>query len=208
MTNKIARPAGQWRGRFMLLLLASLFFGPLLLASIWYSHADRWPLPRQRANHGELISPPRSMTGLPLQDLQGRPLASNSLRGRWSLVYPGLPVCDAGCEHFLYQIRQVRTALGKDINRVQRIYLLPEVPADPAPLEALRRLHPDLLFAVLASPSTMGTFPEADPALLWSGRQLFVVDPLENLMMRYHADQDPKGVLADLKRLLRISRIG
>jgi cytochrome oxidase Cu insertion factor (SCO1/SenC/PrrC family) len=192
----------------MLLLLASLFFGPLLLASIWYGHADRWPLPEQRANHGQLITPPHPLAGLQLQDLKGHPLAEDSLQGRWTLVYPGLPTCDAECENLLYQTRQVRTALGKDTERVQRIYLLAEIPQDPARLEALRGLHPDLLLAVLASPSTMTRFPDADPAQWWSGKQLYVVDPLGNLMMRYDADQDPKGLLADLKRLLRISQIG
>ena len=192
----------------MLLLLASLFFGPLLLASVWYGHADRWPLPEQRANHGQLISPPQSLAGLQLQDLQGRPLAGDGWQGRWLLVYPGLPTCDAECENLLYQTRQVRTALGKETERVQRIYLLAEVPRDPARLEALRGLHPDLLLAVLASPETVAQFPEADAATLWSGQQLYVVDPLGNLMMRYGATQEPKDILTDLKRLLRLSHIG
>lgn len=208
MSKEIARPPGQWRGRLMLLLLASLFFGPLLLASVWYGHADRWPLPEQRANHGQLISPPQPLAGLQLQDLQGRPLGGDRLQGRWSLVYPGLPSCDAACEHFLYQIRQVRTALGKETERVQRIYLLASAPRDPAQLEALHELHPDLLLAVLASRDTVAKFPGADPAALWSGKELYVVDPLGNLMMRYGADQEPKDMLSDLKRLLRLSNIG
>lgn len=192
----------------MLLLLASLFFGPLLLASVWYGHADRWPLPEQRANHGRLISPPQPLLGVQLQDLQGRPLGGDALQGRWSLVYPGQPTCDAACENLLYQTRQVRTALGKDTERVQRIYLLASAPHDPARLEALRGLHPDLLLAVLASPAIVAQFPEADAASLWSGQRLYVVDPLGNLMMRYRATQDPKDILADLKRLLRLSHIG
>jgi cytochrome oxidase Cu insertion factor (SCO1/SenC/PrrC family) len=124
------------------------------------------------------------------------------------LVYPGLPTCNAECENLLYQIRQVRTALGKETERLQRIYLLAEVPRDPARLEALHSLHPDLLLAVLASPETVAQFPDADAATLWSGQQLYVVDPLGNLMMRYGATQEPKDILTDLKRLLRLSHIG
>ncbi len=192
----------------MLLLLASLFFGPLLLASLWYSHADRWPLPEQRANHGQLIAPARPLSELKLSDLKGNPISVDLLRGRWSLVYLGSPVCDAACERLLYQTRQVRTALGKDTDRVQRIYLLTSVPQDPAQLEALRGLHPDLSLAVLASPETVAQFPVTDAAGLRPGQQLYVVDPLGNLMMRYGTDQDPKDMLVDLKRLLRLSHIG
>jgi len=35
-----------------------------------------------------------------------------------------------------------------------------------------------------------------------------VVDPLGNLMMYYPADARPKGILEDMKRLLRLSHIG
>ena len=37
---------------------------------------------------------------------------------------------------------------------------------------------------------------------------VFVVDPLGNLMMSYDARQDPRGLLEDLKKLLRLSHIG
>jgi hypothetical protein len=37
---------------------------------------------------------------------------------------------------------------------------------------------------------------------------LFVVDPLGNLMMSYDARQNPRGLLEDLKKLLRLSHIG
>ena len=46
-------------------------------------------------------------------------------------------------------------------------------------------------------------FPAADRA-----NTLFVVDPLGNLMMRYDARQNPRGLLEDLKKLLRLSQIG
>jgi hypothetical protein len=36
----------------------------------------------------------------------------------------------------------------------------------------------------------------------------YIVDPLGNLMMSYPPDADPRGILKDLKRLLRLSHIG
>jgi hypothetical protein len=35
-----------------------------------------------------------------------------------------------------------------------------------------------------------------------------VVDPLGNLMMSYDAAKNPRGLLEDLKKLLRLSQIG
>jgi len=208
MTN--VKPVGrpQWRGRLLLLVLASLFFGPLLAASLWYRHADRWPLPQQRANHGELLMPIQTLEEVRLTDLDGHPLAPEVLRGRWSLVYLGAPACNEGCRNFLYQIRQVRTALGKETERVQRLYLLGSPPADPASLQALRELHPDLIVAVLGSPSVAEQIQRAHAAEEWSGDNLYLVDPLGNLVLRYGADQDPKDVLTDLRRLLRRSHVG
>ena len=38
--------------------------------------------------------------------------------------------------------------------------------------------------------------------------RLFIVDPLGNLVMRYDARENPKGLLQDLKKLLKLSHIG
>ena len=37
---------------------------------------------------------------------------------------------------------------------------------------------------------------------------VFIVDPLGNLMMSYDSRQNPKGLLEDLQKLLRLSQIG
>jgi cytochrome oxidase Cu insertion factor (SCO1/SenC/PrrC family) len=41
------------------------------------------------------------------------------------------------------------------------------------------------------------------------GSEILLVDPLGNLMMRFPVENDdPKGMLEDIKKLLRLSRIG
>jgi hypothetical protein len=37
---------------------------------------------------------------------------------------------------------------------------------------------------------------------------LFVVDPLQNIVLRFDARENPKGLLDDLKKLLKLSHIG
>jgi hypothetical protein len=38
--------------------------------------------------------------------------------------------------------------------------------------------------------------------------RIYLVDPLGNLMLSYAPDANPKGMLDDLKRLLRLSHVG
>jgi cytochrome oxidase Cu insertion factor (SCO1/SenC/PrrC family) len=37
---------------------------------------------------------------------------------------------------------------------------------------------------------------------------IYLVDPLGNLMMYYPSDADPRGMIQDLQRLLKYSQIG
>jgi hypothetical protein len=90
------------------------------------------------------------------------------------------------------------------MSRVERLYILTE----PAALDGLRATfaeHPGMRVVLAAS-------PEARTALKQFGAErvdrVFVVDPLGNLMMRYGLDAQTKGILKDMKRLLKVSQIG
>jgi hypothetical protein len=48
-------------------------------------------------------------------------------------------------------------------------------------------------------------YEDADPLI--SGR-IYLVDPLGNLMMSYGSRSEAKGILSDLKKLLKLSHIG
>jgi hypothetical protein len=183
-----ARPTG---GRGQMLLLALLFFAPLLSAFAIY-YGSQWR-PARHVNHGALIEPARTL-----------PLAAGSaLTGKWSLVYLGRGDCDADCRATLYFMRQTHLGLANLIPRVQRVFL---ATADCCDHDYLAREQPQLI--------TLDAHGTADAALLASfppdGRAttIFVVDPRGNVMMRYDAHDDPKGLRNDLKRLLLLSHIG
>jgi len=38
--------------------------------------------------------------------------------------------------------------------------------------------------------------------------QILVVDPLGNMMMYYHAENTGKDMLTDIKRMLKVSKLG
>lgn len=185
--------------------LAALFFLPLL-ASGWLYYGTSWR-PGGHINHGELIQPPRP---LPRVDLTRVPIGGDTapagptlFRSNWTLVYVGDGSCDASCRGTLYVMRQTRLALGTDMTRLERVFL---VTADCCAKDFLAREHAGItVFDATGAAGAMllSRFPTGDRT-----HTLFVVDPLGNLMMRYDVRRDPRGLLVDLKRLLELSQIG
>jgi hypothetical protein len=172
--------------------LAALFLLPLAVAFFAY-YGTSWR-PAGRVNHGVLITPPRTLPGLP---------GLGGFRGHWSLVYVGDGACDTDCRQTLLVIRQTRLGLNNDMTRVARVFL---ATGDCCAREFLGREHPGLIVLDASGPALaqlLREFPQAGRA-----HSLYVVDPLGNLMMSYDARQNPYGLLEDLKKLLRLSHIG
>jgi cytochrome oxidase Cu insertion factor (SCO1/SenC/PrrC family) len=212
-----ANPRNDRRQRRLLVGLAVLFFAPIALSFyLYYSHSSLQPM--GRVNRGALVLPPRTVPlgGLPLL-LSGVPTDAAFLRGKWTLLYVNLDPCAEQCRRKLYDTRQVRTALDRDMTRVQRVFV---TSAGCCDADWLEHEHPDLI-AVLAAPADgrERTTPGAAAPLLTSlptfdsvpvGRadRVYVIDPLGNLMMTYPPDFEPKGLLQDMQRLLKLSHIG
>ena len=142
--------------------------------------------PGAPANYGELI-PPRA---LPAR-------RSSELRGKWVLVTFDAAACDAYCERKLYFMRQVRRAQGKDMERIERLWVLTDARQAARRAAGRDRRH-------AASPASRPpTAFRATPA-----DHIYLVDPLGNLMMRFPRDPDPSKMIKDLQRLLKYSRFG
>ena len=170
-------PDAVRRGRLKLALLALFFAAPFVLA--WLAWWLDWA-PGTTSNYGELITPARPLAGAPL----------DRLRGKWVLVTFDRAACDAYCEKKLYFMRQVRRAQGKDMDRVERLWVLvgagePRAAILPG-IEGTR-------FARLS--------PDAFPGIAVD--HIYLVDPSGNLMMRFPRDPDPAKMIKDLQRLLK-----
>jgi len=202
-------PLGATRPRHgQMLLLALLFFTPLLAAFIIY-YGSLWR-PAHRVNHGVLIDPASSLPLIALPQVSPEPAegrdafaAANVLSGKWSLVYVGRGDCDADCRGTLYFMRQTHLGLANLIPRVQRVFL---VTAGCCDRDFLAREQPNLI--TLDADGAAGAALLAPFPLDRRATTIFVVDPRGNLMMRYDAREDPKGLRTDLKRLLLLSHIG
>lgn len=191
------------RNRLKLVAIISLFVGPLLIAFIWYYGLGGKFAPTGAVNNAPLISPVVTVGEFQNALHGGGAVGLDSLRRKWTLVHPVGDGCGEACETFLYHTRQTRIALGKDVERLQRYLIV----TDPSLVERLRERHPDALFLesgggleVQLTPVTGETVAEPADAIL--------IDPLGNAMMRIPADLDPKLMLKDLKKLLKLSRIG
>ena len=197
-------PGSQDRAqRRVLIGMALLFFAPLGLAFYLY-YGPAWH-PGGRVNSGVLIEPARPLPALALPLLGSGNTAPNFLRGRWTLLLVESGPCAAACRARLYDTRQVRLALDRDMQRVQRAFIT----GGGGDAEFLRRQHPDLIVirASAAAADLLALLPGEDTNAA-SAPRVYLVDPLGNLMMFYAGGVKPKGMLDDLKRLLRLSSIG
>jgi hypothetical protein len=187
-------------GRRQLVLVASIFLAPLAAAVLLYFSSD-W---RPAADvSGELIEPPVSLPAARLVLANGEQAPAAVLRERWFLVHLTGNGCDDRCIDLLEELGRVRLALDKDASRVRRVLL--HAGACCGADFPLR--EPDLL--LLGAPGPDGRALRASFPPVGNGDiGIYIVDPHGNLMMGYPPSGSARGLLKDLERLLRLSKIG
>ena len=182
--------------RIHLLLVALVFFGPLLLAAIAYYGPWDWA---PRAAHGELIEPPLPLpAGVSLAVFRDG-TSTGQLRNDWLLIYARTAPCADACLDHLMRLRQVLAALAEDRDRVRMAVFL----AGPVP-PALR----DATWATirLDDPAGKGIVELLGEHDIREGR-IYIADPRRQLVMSYPPDAEQKGLLEDWERLLQLSAI-
>jgi hypothetical protein len=203
-----ADPRAVRRARLKLFLLAVMFAAPVVIAYVLYFGGWRPQAPRLHG--GELLDPARPVSDVKLRAPDGKPVAFSSLKGKWTLLYFGPAECLRACRDDLYKMQQVHAAQGREAGRVQRAFIVTEGQA----LDLLRYTALDYPGTLLLLPEPGALAALARDFTVTAGSPLaglhrvYVVDPLGNLVLSYPADADPSGMLKDLARLLRASRVG
>ena len=187
------------QARLKLLLIAAMFFAPVVAAVTVFFYFPEW-IPG-RVNYGTLISPARAAPPLGLVDVEGAP-APLVLQGKWSLVYLGGTRCEDDCRARLVLTRQVRAALNQNRTRVQRVYVGPTRAALAAARALLAPEHPDLVFVAQTGAGAAEFFQPTD------AQAVYLLDPLGNWLMVYTGVIEARGLHRDLKKLLRVSQVG
>ncbi len=184
------------RGRLQLGIIALAFLGPMILATWMYATGQLQP--SGSTNHGRLIDPVTNLE----EALPGSSPILSVTETPWRLLYANVARCDESCRAALYRLRQIRLMLGKDMDRVGRIFLHGESqPVDVSLLEQHRGL------ITIRDKGLGKILDESRPKDLPAGG-IYLIDPLNNLIMYFSPDIVPRDMADDLKHLLRLSRIG
>lgn len=172
------------KGRLVLISLVCLFALPAIIAKVilsqgWYQSGV--------TNRGELIEPYTTLGQLGQDSL---PVARE-----WQLAYVVPEQCEAQCQQQLHLLKQSHIALGKYQERVVPVLWTSELSDSvKVPLERM------VMNASVEEQVTPG--------------QVVIVDPLGQLVMSYTPKPNEdlvklsKDMLADLRKLLKLSRVG
>ena len=202
-------PAARRRSRLSLIFVLGMFAAPLAIAWLVLSVFPEWA-PKGKVNHGELVSPVRPLPAFQLQTLSGDAVDETFFRGKWTIVYLAQGICDRPCVEGLYNIRQVRLAQGNNIDRLQRLLLWKDEGISAEQRSELQEHFPGQVIVPLSdpgSPALLKTFVLDAKQPLDAGR-VYLVDPLGHLMMSYEPEDEPRGMIKDLERLLKYSGLG
>lgn len=196
MAQEVRRTAsGRWKMMVVLLVCAAP-----VIASYFLYYVIR---PEGRRNFGELIEPQRPLPEFTATTLDGRSVPLASLKGQWLLLSVGSGACGEACVQQLYLQRQLRESLGKDKDRLDRVWLVNDEQAIAAAL--LPGLREASVLRVPRAELARWLAPVAGRQL---EEHLYVVDPMGNWMMRFPAQLDLQSAAKakrDLERLMRAS---
>ncbi len=195
------------KNRATIVLLLAVFTVPIIVA--WSAYFGGWFQQGLTVNKGELLQPVVDYTALkPALDEQPIEFMTGS---HWRIILPAKSVdcltneAADGCLLSLYIMGQVHQRLGKEKDRVKRQLYIGDMTVDASLQDSLKERFVDIEIA----------HGNAIAQLNLSADYIYVADPLGNIMLRYPiiADRDAafvKGndIYFDLKKLLRISRIG
>jgi len=185
VAQKLSRSA-----RFNLIAIGTIAALPLVGSYLLYL---LWQ-PDRFVNYGQLIEP------TPLPELAAAP-GMGAVKGKWMFVMVDAGSCEERCQRKLYVMRQLRLTQGKDMDRIERVWLVDD--ATPPPPSVMAEYEGTRALSVVGA-----QWLTKLPATVSNRDHIFIVDPLGNLMMRYPRDADPSRMKKDLSRLLRASRIG
>ncbi|MYM93307.1 SCO family protein [Duganella vulcania] len=205
MENK----SNQSRGRWKLLLVLAVCAAPLVGSYLTYYVIK----PKGGVtNYGALIDPrDHPIPAMASTTLDGKPATLENYKGKWIMLKVGPSDCRQDCQDQLFAMRQLRTMQGKEMERIERVWLI----TDDQPLDTLlMRVNDGTRMLRAPAAAVEKWLPLEQAAGDRAADHVYLIDPLGNLMMRF-----PKGAVSsdtekvkkvhkDISKLLKASAIG
>ncbi|WP_371869670.1 SCO family protein [Telluria antibiotica] len=163
--------------------------------------------PEKRNNYGTLIDQrAHPVPAMATTTLDGRPQALDQFKGKWVMLMVGPGACPDACQKQLFAMRQLRLMQGKEMDRIERVWLI----TDKAPLDTLVIREFDGTHMLRADEKAVASWLPADPGTT-PADHIYMIDPLGHLMMRFPKDpefKEVRKVYKDIYKLLKASSVG
>ena len=189
--------------RIKFLTLIAVFLSPFIGGWLALYVFDIKP---SSGNYGTLITPVKRLNWPALETLDGERYETGFGR-KWTLLLFAGDACNELCRNNLFYMRQMRTLLGRDTLRLQNVMI------SSGPLGETTKVYlrdfPNL--KVIENYSDDGLYSQFyldGYGEVGSSPRMYLVDPDQNLMMHYPADNDQDRMLEDIKKLMKLSQIG
>jgi peroxiredoxin len=192
------------RGRWMLWLVLLVCASPLIASYFTYYVIK----PEKRNNYGTLIDQrAHPLPAMATTTLDGRPMALEQFKGKWVMLMTGPASCQDACRKQLFAMRQLRLMQGKEMERIERVWLITDrEPLDTIVIREFDGTHM-LRAAGDADARALAQWLPADPGTR-TDDHIYLIDPLGHLMMRFPQDPEPRKVYKDIYKLLKASAVG
>jgi len=181
----------QKKSRRSMIMVLGAFILPIVLAKL--ALTQNW-LDYGVTNKGTLVENELTLEKLGLEQ--------SSLQKSWLMIYSLPEQCDAHCEQTLLSVNNSYIALGREMPRVKRVALS----RNPLSQQQTEKLTANS-WTIIATPNLVKNILPLS--------QVLVVDPLGNVILSHKPPKNDDGqamfgkeILADMKKLLKYSRVG
>ena len=190
----------QSRNPYTLWFVVLAFVAPVLLAYYVFYFVNISTF----NNHGELLKPMIHVSALQLKDTNHVLVATNELTYKWRFISFVNSSCDSACTTRLIESRQIHKTLGKDQHRVLLVVVELAEP-DKALADFISAELPDAI-VLKADAAVISNVLPPDTELY--ANDIYIQDPMGNIMMRFSQDQPAEDFRYDIRKLLKASQIG
>lgn len=187
-------------GRWKLFLIVAVCAAPIVFSYLAYYVIK----PEGRTNYGAILDPrqyPMPKLGSTL--LGGAATELDAYKGKWIMLQVDSGACLEACQKKLYDMRQLRLIQGKEMDRIERVWMI----TDKQPIDTMLIREYDGTRMLQAKPELLKAWLPTEPGTSISDH-IYMIDPLGNLMMRFPKDADPNKIKKDIIKLLKASSIG